>query len=55
MEDTGAGDDTWGESGDSDAGNGGRSDGGRAADQTFRGHFVNRSREEGGNRNILPG
>ena len=55
MVDTGAGDDTWGVSGDSGAGNVDRSDGGRAADQTFRGHFVSRSREERGSRNILPG
>ena len=55
MVDTGAGDDTWGVSGDSGAGSADRSDGGRAADQTFRGHFVSRSREEGASRNILPG
>ena len=53
--DTGAGDDTWDAAGDSDADAGGKRGGGRAADPTLRGHFVNRIREEEGDRNTLPG
>ena len=55
MVDTGAGDGICDESGDSDADSGDTWGGGRAADQTFRGHFGNRSHEEAGNRNTLPG
>ena len=40
---------------DSDADAGGKRGGGRAADPTLRGHFVNRIREEEGDRNTLPG
>ena len=53
--DTGAGDDTWDVADDSDADAGGKRGGGRAADPTLRGHFVNRIREEEGDRNTLPG
>ena len=55
LVDTGAGDDTWDVAGDSDADAGGKRGGGRAADPTLRGHFVNRIREEEGDRNTLPG
>ena len=55
LVDTGAGGDTWDVAGDSDADAGGKRGGGRAADPTLRGHFVNRIREEEGDRNTLPG
>ena len=55
LVDTEAGGDTWDGAGDSDAGVGDTRGGGRAADQTLRGYFVNRIREEGGSRNTLPG